>query len=427
MYGVGKKGESDKDIILELGHMPSSTVAPMSIRTSSTTPPTPSFLNALVPCTVKHIVFSAVVVIVSFACFFWIAGDNSLTQPKFPTPAASDDDSAAKDEMSSAPVFKGERIRTLPLNSDVLILNTKLPTFTWTDAATTELQPVCASWGVVVTVQAPKKSLAKALEQKGLCLVVVADKQTPLEDYIALTKANTPEHFLKVITVEDQFNLLSNGLEIMNELPWNHFGRKNVGYLYAIAQGATVVFDFQEDIEFISSLPVYSSSSKWSMVNVKAPVVNPYSAFTSFQTVKDVPWPRGFPLTQINNKSTWSSSKLGPPVAVPLQNIGVVQSLIAVNYDMDAIWRMTKQGNPINVKQGTNKTYDRWLQVWCFVCFSSLNLLFCFDVVVLMCCGECRCFNFVNTGYNGQLQQSRYFALCVVGFDAACFRAWSCE
>jgi hypothetical protein len=120
------------------------------------------------------------------------------------------------------------------------------------------------------------------------------------------------------------------------------------------------------------------------MVNVKAPVVNPYSAFTSFQTVKDVPWPRGFPLTQINNKSTWSGSKLGPPVAVPLQNIGVVQSLIAVNYDMDAIWRMTKQGNPINVKQGTNKTYDRWLQVWCFVCFSSLNLLFCcccFDVL----------------------------------------------
>ena len=227
-----------------------------------------------------------------------------------------------------------------------------------------------------MTVQAPKKSLAKALEQQGLCLVVVADKQTPLEDYIALTKANTPEHFLKVITVEDQFNLLSNGLEIMNELPWNHFGRKNVGYLYAIAQGATVVFDFQEDIEFISSLPVYSSSSKWSMVDVKAPIVNPYSAFTSFQTVKNVPWPRGFPLTQINNKSTWSSSNLGPPVAVPLQNIGVVQSLIAVNYDMDAIWRMTKQGNPINVKQGKTNLRSSG-PLWCGVgCKSEVFFFF---------------------------------------------------
>ena len=30
-------------------------------------------------------------------------------------------------------------------------------------------------------------------------------------------------------------------------LPWNSFGRKNLGYLYAIASGAEVIFDFDDD------------------------------------------------------------------------------------------------------------------------------------------------------------------------------------
>lgn len=29
-------------------------------------------------------------------------------------------------------------------------------------------------------------------------------------------------------------------------LPWNHFGRKNVGFLYAIQQGAQRVWDFDD-------------------------------------------------------------------------------------------------------------------------------------------------------------------------------------
>ena len=30
-------------------------------------------------------------------------------------------------------------------------------------------------------------------------------------------------------------------------LKWNHFGRKNIGYLYAIQQGASWVLDFDDD------------------------------------------------------------------------------------------------------------------------------------------------------------------------------------
>ena len=42
----------------------------------------------------------------------------------------------------------------------------------------------------------------------------------------------------------DQINM---NLTIVQQLPWHSFGRKNVGYIYAIAQGASAIFDFDDD------------------------------------------------------------------------------------------------------------------------------------------------------------------------------------
>ena len=36
-------------------------------------------------------------------------------------------------------------------------------------------------------------------------------------------------------------------VNFVKRLPWNSFGRKNLGYLYAIASGAEVIFDFDDD------------------------------------------------------------------------------------------------------------------------------------------------------------------------------------
>ena len=43
-------------------------------------------------------------------------------------------------------------------------------------------------------------------------------------------------------------------------IPWNHFGRKNVGFLYAIAHGAHVIYDTDDDnIPLAALLPLASS------------------------------------------------------------------------------------------------------------------------------------------------------------------------
>ena len=36
-------------------------------------------------------------------------------------------------------------------------------------------------------------------------------------------------------------------LQFVDNLPWDTFGRKNVGYIYAISQGAKLIFDFDDD------------------------------------------------------------------------------------------------------------------------------------------------------------------------------------
>ena len=62
-----------------------------------------------------------------------------------------------------------------------------------------------------------------------------------IQDYQIET---TMEIRLVFLSYEDQVKMSSN---LVKRLPWNSFGRKNIGYLYAIAQGAKVIFDFDDD------------------------------------------------------------------------------------------------------------------------------------------------------------------------------------
>ena len=46
------------------------------------------------------------------------------------------------------------------------------------------------------------------------------------------------------LSSEDQINFAN---EFVDALPWKSFGRKNVGYLFAIARGAKIIWDFDDD------------------------------------------------------------------------------------------------------------------------------------------------------------------------------------
>ena len=47
-----------------------------------------------------------------------------------------------------------------------------------------------------------------------------------------------------ILTTEEQMKMRS---PFVNAIPWNDFGCKNIGYLYAITHGASVIWDFDDD------------------------------------------------------------------------------------------------------------------------------------------------------------------------------------
>lgn len=215
----------------------------------------------------------------------------------------------------SGHVFTGEQTRTFTKR----LQNTRMIPMNRTH--------ICSKWAVVTTINAPTLSIHKVMNQTNLCVVIVADRKTPTKEYRELESER-----IYFLSVEKQEKM--QDMAITTELPWNHFGRKNLGYLYAIQHGAEVIFDFDDDNELISDIP-FKTSEPWFVAD-ETQVFNPYPMFVELE---DVAWPRGFPLTQIQNISTWQV----PKFTTINPNIGVVQSLANHDPDMDAIWRLTRK------------------------------------------------------------------------------------
>eukprot|EP01034_Spumella_vulgaris_P037116 gene37116-45791_t len=189
---------------------------------------------------------------------------------------------------------------------------------------------------------------------------------------------------------------------LINILPWNHFGRKNVGYLYAILHGAQVVYDFDDDNILISehhvfdipgivSAPAAVPAAKHAALAVRVPskpttptvadktettteaaenttentrsrsrhlttdvyaasepdssydslVFNPYPLMGM---TKNPCWPRGFPLDRIKSNSSTDSHEIPLVIAEKVRpvDVGIVQYLANHDPDVDAIYRLTQ-------------------------------------------------------------------------------------
>lgn len=195
---------------------------------------------------------------------------------------------------------------------------------------------MCEYWAVITSVNAPTvvvKQLAETTEN--LCLVVVADKKSPV-DYDVSRK------HLVYLTVEDQEKL---SYEIMKLVPWNHFARKNIGFLYAIQHGAKKIFDVDDDNELITTENIMNQvfdhrMKEYDYISTQQYVTNPYMVYLNQKG--EYIWPRGYPLEAIKTEHdykyiTENITKQGNHI----ENLGVIQFLQNVNPDLDAIYRIT--------------------------------------------------------------------------------------
>eukprot|EP00956_Cyclotella_meneghiniana_P022062 scaffold41048_cov24-Cyclotella_meneghiniana.AAC.1 len=199
------------------------------------------------------------------------------------------------------------------------------------------------------------------------CLVIVADLKSPEEYDVKWSKATAPaSHFsprVEYLTPERQQKLwFKSFIEI---LPWNNFARKNIGYLYAIANGAQRVWDFDDDnalywflgtdLPDVPSLPnlishIDDKGSALELKNFTYRVFNPYPIMGGPENS----WPRGFPVQEIKNEQSYVSiGREGAEfdeVTLADGQLGVVQSLANKQPDVDAMYRLTQYAIPFDFK-----------------------------------------------------------------------------
>ncbi len=178
-------------------------------------------------------------------------------------------------------------------------------------------------WIVITTINPPTASLEviASLCRTGWRAVVVGDTKTPAD-------WNCPG--VDYLPVDRQKQMFG---DLADLIPYRHYCRKNLGYLYAIRNGAQLVIDTDDD-----NIP-YESFGKQINRRVTGRLlsgpgwVNVYKWFIDGLQI----WPRGLPLDAID--SVGNMSRITRSYDCPIQ-----QYLADNDPDVDAIFRLTCKG-----------------------------------------------------------------------------------
>jgi hypothetical protein len=160
-------------------------------------------------------------------------------------------------------------------------------------------------------------------------------------------------------------------------LPYRHYCRKNLGYLYAIERGANLIVDTDDDNipypTFGHRIDRHVTGRRLSgpgWVNVYKHFADPAAPIDN--TNASI-WPRGLPLDAINAAGTLSPE--GESADCPIQ-----QYLADNDPDVDAIYRLTHRGSYFFDRHASPVVLDRD----CWVPFNSQNTAYFSDAFPLL-------------------------------------------
>ena len=205
---------------------------------------------------------------------------------------------------------------------------------------------------VVTTVNGITEGMERFSKSENWELVIVSDRKTPV-----ITGKGDFTSILDIIWQEST-NYMFTPL-----CPYNHYARKNIGYIYAIRNGAEEILDTDDD-----NIPYDNWYNSFLLTDHKYEVIsgtkfaNVYTLFTD-QYV----WPRGFPLTHLRSREKLMLELLDK------KDIGVIQGLADKEADVDSIYRLVigedvrfKERNPVILDQGVycpiNSQNTLWLK-----------------------------------------------------------------
>jgi hypothetical protein len=174
---------------------------------------------------------------------------------------------------------------------------------------------------VITSISSPTSAVNAFAKIQGVKLIVVGDKKSPP----IYECQNTT-----FLSVEAQKSL---SYEFVNLLPYNHYCRKMIGYLYAIDNGATLIYETDDDNAPYPDWFIEPFEGDWLTTPSDRGFINIYRSFTSQHI-----WPRGFSLMRIlDDTSTLRKEEL----KLQTHRVGIWQGLADGDPDVDAIYRLT--------------------------------------------------------------------------------------
>ncbi len=265
--------------------------------------------------------------------------------------------------------FAGNVVRKFPSSEYINLGHVKNEEYVLGDRSIT-----CKKWAVYTTIFLPSEAIRRQVRLSGWCSVIVADLKTPLQYNTGWFQGQGNNHVVQ-LTVKEQKKYLNDNF--ISRIPWNNFGRKNIGFLYAIQHGAEVVWDFDDDnmlkfwIEDAAppGAPSIEAEARKGLmgeedVDVRLPRDHTFPTYNPYPVLgapSSPSWPRGLPLKDIKNPRSYNASLQDSTLKG--SSIGVLQSLADLQPDVDAIYRLTntipfsfnrlKETKPLIVPHGT--------------------------------------------------------------------------
>jgi hypothetical protein len=186
------------------------------------------------------------------------------------------------------------------------------------------------NWIVITSIYSPREDLINSFPDDW-SVVVVGDLKTPHESWKSVSR-----HNFFYLSPDEQKDLFP---EFSLILGFGTYARKNIGYLFAIMNGATSIWDTDDDTYIRSAAQPYLNNlnlaPKSSLTGEG--FFNPYSFFAKNSGL----WPRGYPLRKVA-VDRWVQSneiKVSAPTEAP--SFDILQTLVNIEPDLDAIYRMT--------------------------------------------------------------------------------------
>jgi hypothetical protein len=171
---------------------------------------------------------------------------------------------------------------------------------------------------IITTINKPTETILKHIQNTEYDVIIVGDNKTP-DDYKNLNCI--------YIDIPSQKKLFS---ELCELLPYNHYCRKNLGYLYAIKKGYKVIYETDDDNIPYDNFDNILQYNNIQMITEQNNVwINIFKYFTNNAYI----WPRGFPLSLLKNNPNYliqSTDKIP----------SIINGLVENDPDVDALFRI---------------------------------------------------------------------------------------